>query len=85
MTPLSYRYLKIRRRRRQQRERKTVGLKTKTTILHVHHAFLYFYLPSLHDFNVKMLFSFSFWNGFWFLGIQLQESSLTFDKVIEWE
>ena len=29
--------------------------KSKTTILHVHHAFLYFFFPSLHDYDVKML------------------------------
>ena len=33
---------------------KTIGLISKTTILHVHHAFLYISLPSLHDYNVKM-------------------------------
>ena len=27
---------------------------TKTTILHVHHAFLYVSFPSLHDYDVKM-------------------------------
>ena len=27
---------------------------SKTTTLHVHHAFLYFSLPSLHDYNVKV-------------------------------
>ena len=27
---------------------------TKTTILHVHHAFLYISFPSLHDYDVKM-------------------------------
>ena len=43
--------LKIRRRRRQ---RKAIGLISKTTILHVHHAFLYISLPSLHDYDVKM-------------------------------
>ena len=32
----------------------------KTTFLHVHHAFLYISLPSLHDYQVKMLdFTFS--------------------------
>ena len=30
------------------------GLISKTTILHVHHAFLYISLPSLHDYDVKM-------------------------------
>ena len=33
---------------------KTIGLISKTTILHVHHAFLYIFLPSLHDNDVKM-------------------------------
>ena len=33
---------------------KAIGLITKTTILHVHHAFLYISLPSLHDYDVKM-------------------------------
>ena len=35
---------------------KTIGLISKTTILHVHHAFLYISLPSLHDYDVKMPF-----------------------------
>ena len=30
------------------------GLISKTTILHVHHDFLYISLPSLHDYDVKM-------------------------------
>ena len=34
--------------------KKTIGFITKTTTLHVHHAFLYISLPSLHDYNVKM-------------------------------
>ena len=33
---------------------KTKGLISKTTILHVYHAFLYISLPSLHDYDVKM-------------------------------
>ena len=33
---------------------KAMGLISKTTILHVHHAFLYISLPSLHDYDVKM-------------------------------
>ena len=42
--------------RRQQRERqKTIGLMSKTTILHVHHAFLYISLPSLNNYDVKIL------------------------------
>ena len=32
--------------------KKAVGLITKTTILHVHHTFLYISLPSLHDYDV---------------------------------
>ena len=34
--------------------RKATGLMSKTTILHVHHAFLYITLPSLHDYDVKI-------------------------------
>ena len=34
---------------------KAIGLITKTTTLHVHHAFLYISLPSLRDYDVKML------------------------------
>ena len=33
---------------------KAIGLISKATILHVHHAFLYISLPSLHDYDVKM-------------------------------
>ena len=33
---------------------KAIGLFSKTTVLHVHHAFLYISLPSLHDDDVKM-------------------------------
>ena len=33
---------------------KEIGLISKTTILHVHHAFLYISLSSLHDYDVKM-------------------------------
>ena len=34
--------------------KKAIGLSRKTTTLHVHHAFLFLSLPSLHDFDVKM-------------------------------
>ena len=34
--------------------KKAIGLLRKTTNLHVHHAFLYISLPSLHGYNVKM-------------------------------
>ena len=64
---------------------KEKSLISKTTILHVHHAFLYISLPSLHDYDVKMpnftmyrgstqattKFPLSFWTWVWFLGIQL--------------
>ena len=64
---------------------KAIGLITKTTILHVHHAFLYISLPSLHDYDVKMpnftlyrgstqattKFPLSLCTWLWFLGIQL--------------
>ena len=33
---------------------KAIGLISKTTILHVHHDFLYISLPSLHDYDVKI-------------------------------
>ena len=33
--------------------KKTIGLLSKTTTLHVHHAFLYISLPSLHNYDVK--------------------------------
>ena len=40
--------------RRLQRERqKALNSMSKTTTLHVHHAFLYISLPSLHNCNVK--------------------------------
>ena len=34
-------------------KKKTIGLMSKTTTLHVHHAFLYISLPSLHNNDVK--------------------------------
>ena len=68
---------------------------TKTTTLHMHHAFLYISLPSHHDYDVKMpiftfygerkqattKFSFSFWTWIWLLGNQPKESSHNFDKM----
>ena len=41
-----------RRRRQRQRERQKA-----TTILHVHHVFLYISLPLLHDYDVNCLIS----------------------------
>ena len=40
----------------------TIGLMSKTTTLHVHHAFLYIFLPLLHDCDVKMPI-FTFYGG----------------------
>ena len=42
--------------------KKAIGLISKTTILHVHHAFLHISLPSLHDYDVKLL-KFTFYGG----------------------
>ena len=42
--------------------KKAIGLFSKTTSLHVHHAFLYISLPLLHDYDVKMP-SFTFYGG----------------------
>ena len=39
-----------------------IGLMSKTTTLHVHHAFLYIFLPLLHDYDVKMPI-FTFYGG----------------------
>ena len=42
--------------------KKAIGLLSKTTSLHVHHAILYISLPLLHDYDVKMP-SFTFYGG----------------------
>ena len=42
--------------------KKTIGFLSKTTSLHVHHAFLYISLPPLQDYNVKMP-NFTFYGG----------------------
>ena len=41
------------RMRRQRERQKTIGLMSKTTTLHVHHAFFYISLSSLHNYDVK--------------------------------
>ena len=78
---------------------KALGWISKTTTLHVHHAFMYISLLSLHDYDGKMpnstfyggrkqataRFSFSSWTWIWFLGIRLKKSSPAFDKVNELE
>ena len=73
----------------------------KTTTLHVQHILLHITLPSLYDCDVKLPSSrfldrreqtttkFSLflllWTWIWFLGIQLQKSSLALGKVGELE
>ena len=42
--------------------KKAIGLVSKTTTLHMHHAFLYTSLPSLHNYIVK-LSSFMLYEG----------------------
>ena len=42
--------------------KKTIGLTSKTTTLHVHHAFCTFLCPFLHDCDVKMP-NFAFYGG----------------------
>ena len=75
--------------------KQAMGWISKTTTLHVHHAYLYISLQIMHDNDGKMpnltfyggckqataKFSFSFWTWIRFLGIRLNKSSLAFDKV----
>ena len=74
---------------------KAIGLICKTTILHVHHAFLYI---SLHDYDVKMpnftmyrastqamtKFPLSFWTWIWFLGFNFRRVRLHLTKLVIW-
>ena len=83
----------------QRQESKKSNWQGKTTTLHVHNAFLYFSLPPLLDYRVKTpnftfcegrkqaikKFSFSLWTWIWLIEIQLQKSSLAFDKASELE
>ena len=55
---------KLRRRRRRRRQ-KAIGVVSKTTTLHVHYAFLYISLPSLHDYDVKWPNCKVFWGREW--------------------
>ena len=48
--------------------KKAVDLKSKTTTLHVHHAFLYFSFPSRHDYGVKQ-------SNFTFNGVRKQATT----------
>ena len=92
----SNRYFKIQRRGRQRERKKTIGYISKTITLHVHHTYWYISLTFLPDYDVKLpnlafyglykqattKFYFSFLTWKWSIGIQLQEGSPTFDKVI---
>ena len=49
-------------RQKSKKKKLAIGLITKTTIVHVHHAFLYISLPTLHDYDVKMP-NFTFYRG----------------------
>ena len=51
--------LKMRRRQRERQKRIKIS---KTTTLHVDHAFLYISLPSQHDYDVKIP-NFTFYGG----------------------
>ena len=42
-----------------------IGLVIKTTTIHVHHAFLYISMPSLHDYYVKWPNLKAFWGREW--------------------
>ena len=48
--------------RRQRERQKSNTLNGQTKTLHVHHAFLYISLPSLHDYVRKMP-NFTFYGG----------------------
>ena len=75
--------------------KKTIGFISKTTTLHVHHAFFVHFFARfcttatwtcLFKFygvrkQATTKFCFSFYTWIWSLGIQLQEGSPTFDKV----
>ena len=48
--------------------KKTIGFITKTTTLHVHHAFLYISLPFMNNYDVKM-------PNFTFYGVRKQATT----------
>ena len=99
---LSYansRELKQRQRRRTENGKKAIGLIRKTVTLHVHHAFLYIFLPSLHGYDVKLpnftfcggrerktttLFFFS-WTLIQSVRIQLQKKSPNLTNWTRWK
>ena len=59
-TPVNRDLTKLWRRQHRQRS-KAIGLVIKTTTLHVHHAFLYISMTSLHDYYVKWPNLKAFW------------------------
>ena len=61
-SPGSIRKLKQRRQPGNENGKNATGLIRKTTLLHVHHAFLYISLLSLHDHDVIMA-HFTFYGG----------------------
>ena len=86
------------RRRRESQISNSLTRRKKT--LYVHHTFLYISLASTARLPVKMPYqscfvkdvnkqwpqnSFSSWTWIWLIEIQLQKSSLSFDKVSELE
>ena len=91
----SNRYFEIQWRGRQERK-KTKSLYKQKQNFALASRLLVHFLPFLHDYDVKLpnfafyglckqattKFYFSFWTCKWSLGIQLQEDSPTFDKVI---
>ena len=64
--------------------KKAIGLMSKTTILHVHHAFLYISLLSLHNYDVK-------WSNSKFTrkrkrqGVRSNQNSLLLSIRANWE
>ena len=39
---------------RTSKKKKAIGSISKTTASHVHHTFLYIYIPFLHDYDLKL-------------------------------
>ena len=78
---------------------KPLDWQKKTTTLHVHHAFLYISLPSLHDYNIKVpyftfcrgrehkttTFFFFSWTMIQSFKIQLQKNLPAFDELNDME
>ena len=46
----------------EEKDKKAIALDLQNKTLHVHHAFLYISLPSLHNYDVKLP-SFTFYGG----------------------